>query len=176
MKSIVLASALTLPLVISTAAFAAGSSEENSPGKPHCKSGEVLDKKTNKCVAARKGALDTEGFYENVRSLAYAGRYLEAQHVLTLMPQDDDRTLTYMGFTNRKLGKADLAMAYYEQALEANPANILARSYMGQGLVEQGNLKDALVQLRAIRNHGGSGTWAEASLRTAIATGETFNY
>ena len=57
-----------------------------------------------------------------------------------------------------------------------NPSNVLARSYMGQGLVEQGNIADALVQLREIRAHGGTGTWAEASLRTAIATGQTFNY
>lgn len=176
MKSIILASALTLPLALTTAAFAAGSGEESTPGKPHCKSGEVYDKKTNKCVAAREGALDTDGFYENVRSLAYAGRYDEAQHILALMPQNDDRTLTYLGFTNRKLGNTDSAMTYYAQALKVNPANILARSYMGQGLVEQGQMKQAMAQLRAIRAHGGSGTWAEASLRTAIATGETFNY
>jgi tetratricopeptide (TPR) repeat protein len=176
MKTILLATAFTLPLAFATTAIAAGGGNDTKPGKPHCKSGEVYDKTTNQCVASREGALDTDGFYENVRSLAYAGRYDEAQHILALMPQDDDRTLTYLGFTNRKMGNAEAAMTYYKAALEANPANILARSYMGQGLVEQGEMKAALTQLRAIRTHGGSGTWAEASLRTAIATGETFNY
>lgn len=176
MKSVVLASALTLPLILGSAAFAAGGGDETAPTKPKCKTGEVYDKKTKSCIVAREGALDTEGFYENVRELAYAGRYSEAQHVLALMPQDDDRTLTYMGFTNRKLGKMDAAMSFYAQALAVNPANILARSYMGQGLVEQGQMKQAMTQLRAIRTHGGSGSWAEASLRTAIATGQTFSY
>lgn len=176
MKSHLIAVTFALPLCLSDMAFAAGSGEESTPGKPHCKSGEVYDKKTNKCVAAREGALDTQGFYENVRELAYAGRYDDAQHILSLMPQDDDRTLTYLGFTSRKMGKTDTAMSYYAQALKANPANILARSYMGQGFVEQGEMKQAMAQLRAIRSHGGSGTWAEASLRTAISTGQTFNY
>jgi hypothetical protein len=47
---------------------------------------------------------------------------------------------------------------------------------MGQGLVEQGQIADALVQLRAIRDHGGTGTWAETSLRRAIAAGQTYTY
>ncbi len=47
---------------------------------------------------------------------------------------------------------------------------------MGQALVEQGRTADALTQLREIRVYGGAGTWAEASLRTAISTGKTFDY
>lgn len=176
MKAILFATALTLPLGLAGAALAAGGGDETAPKKPKCKTGEVYDKNTKSCVVSREGALDTDGFYENVRALSYAGRYAEAQSVLALMPADDDRTLTYMGFTNRKMGNTDAAMAFYARALEVNPANVLARSYMGQGLVEQGELKAALVQLRAIREHGGTGTWAEASLRTAIATGQTFNY
>ena len=35
---------------------------------------------------------------------------------------------------------------------------------------------EALEQLRLIRSHGGSDTWAEASLRKAIAAGRTYNY
>lgn len=176
MKSFLLTTALTLPLVGATAALAAGGGDESAPTKPKCKAGEVYDKATKSCIASRAGALDTEGFYENVRELAYAGRYGEAQQVLALMPQNDDRTLTYMGFTNRKMGNTQAAMDYYARALVANPANVLARSYMGQGFVEQGMMKEAVAQLRAIRAHGGTGTWAEASLRKAIATGKTFNY
>jgi hypothetical protein len=47
---------------------------------------------------------------------------------------------------------------------------------MAQGMVEEGNIAGAMAELRAIRSYGGQGTWAEASLRTAIATGQTFNY
>ena len=172
MKYLAFAAALTLPF---GAVHAAGGGEETAPSKPKCEKGYAYDKKTKKCLEV-DSSLDTETLYETVRELAYAGRYIDAQDVLAVMPQDDDRTLTYLGFTNRKMGRADVAMDYYSQALAANPSNILARSYMGQGLVEAGKIADALTQLRAIRSHGGAGTWAEASLRTAIATGETFNY
>ena len=172
MKHFALAAALTLPF---GAAFAAGGDSTAAPSKPKCEKGYVYDKKAKECVQA-ESSLDTDMLYETVRELAYAGRYDDAQVVLAVMPQDDDRTLTYLGFTNRKMGRGALAMDYYAQALAANPGNILARSYMGQGLVEAGKVADALTQLRAIRTHGGAGTWAEASLRKAIATGQTFNY
>ena len=175
MKTTLLVSALTLPL-IATGAFAAGGGEETAPKKPKCETGQVYDKKTKSCISAKESNLDVDSLYENVRELAYAGRYADAQVVLAQMPAQDDRTLTYLGFTNRKMGNMEAAMAYYTEALRVNPSNVLARSYMGQGLVEQGKMVQAMAQLREIRAHGGSGTWAEASLRTAIATGKTFNY
>ena len=171
MKYLALAAALALPM---GAAHAAGGGDE-TPSKPKCEKGFAYDKKAKKCLAV-DSSLDVETLYQTVRALAYDGQYLAAQDVLAVMPQADDRTLTYMGFTNRKLGRAALAMDYYQQALAANPGNILARSYMGQGLVAEGKVADAIAQLRAIRAHGGAGTWAEASLRRAIATGQTFNY
>lgn len=175
MKFIVLTSALALSLG-TLSAHAAGGGDESAPSKPKCEDGQVYDKKTKTCVSAEESSLDTDTLYETVRELAHAGRYSDAQIVLAHMPAEDDRTLTYMGFTSRKMGNMDAAMAYYNRALVVNPANVLARSYMGQGLVEQGNMIEAMAQLREIRAHGGSGTWAEASLRTAIATGQTFSY
>ena len=136
----------------------------------------IYDKKTKSCVTAQESNLDVDSLYENVRELAYAGRYDDAQLVLAQMPLGDDRTLTYLGFTSRKLGDMELAMTYYQKALRVNPANVLARSYMAQGMVEQGLISEAIAQLHEIRARGGAGTWAEASLRTAIATGRTFNY
>jgi tetratricopeptide (TPR) repeat protein len=156
--------------------MAAGGGDEAAPSKPKCKTGEVYDKKTKSCVAIEESNLDLDSLYENLRELAYAGRYSDAQMVLAQMPEDDDRRLTYMGFTNRKMGNMDVAMTYYARALAVNPSNVLARSYMGQGLVEQGKISEAIAQLREIRVHGGAGSWAEASLRTAISTGKTFNY
>ncbi|MEO0765577.1 MAG: hypothetical protein AAFY75_06105 [Pseudomonadota bacterium] len=57
-----------------------------------------------------------------------------------------------------------------------NPDNILARSYMGQGMVAAGDKVAAMTQLREIQERGGVGTWAEASLRNAIQSGTTYNY
>jgi len=175
MKNLALASALVLPF-FATSALAAGGGEEIAPSKPKCETGLIYDKKTKSCVNAEESNLDVDSLYENVRELAYAARYDEALVVLAEMPADDDRTLTYLGFTNRKMGNIDAAMTYYTRAIDVNPGNILARSYMGQGFVEQGRLTEAVAQLRAISDQGGQGTWAEASLRTAILDGKTFNY
>lgn len=177
MKTFIFATALALPLVAGSIASAAGNGNGSSvPKKPKCETGLVYDKKTKTCVIAKESNLSVDTLYDTVQELAYAGRYSDAQTVLAAMPQDDDRTLTYMGFTNRKMGNIDTAMAFYTRAIETNPSNVLARSYMGQGLVEMGQITAAIAELHAIRAHGGSGTWAEASLAKAIATGETFNY
>lgn len=168
---------LAIALVLSFPAVASANSEDSKPpSKPKCESGFVYDKKTKKCVSSTGHSLDTDAIYSEVRALAYDGRYEDAQELLAQMPVGDDRTLTYQGFTNRKMGRSDLAMRFYAQALERNPANILARAYMGQGFVADGNMAGALEQLRAIRIYGGTGTWAEASLRTAIATGRSIDW
>lgn len=138
----------------------------------------VYDASIKKCVRPdRTGYMDSDTLYKAVRELAYAGRYQDAIKVLDQMPEQlSDRVLTYRGFTARKLGRAEIANAYYTQAIEVNPDNILARSYMGQGLVEAGDKVAALTQLREIQNRGGTGTWSEVSLRTAIQTGTTYSY
>ncbi|BDY16470.1 MULTISPECIES: tetratricopeptide repeat protein [Sulfitobacter] len=166
-----------LSLAMPFAAFAAGSND-TSPPKPvvKCEDGQVYDKKSKTCIDAKDSRLTPDDLYQTVRELAYAGEYSDAQIVLAAMPEHDDRRLTYMGFTTRKMGDQAGGMAFYARALAANPANVLARSYRGQALVEQGDIPEALAELRAIRAHGGAGTWAETSLRTAIATGQTFSY
>jgi cytochrome c-type biogenesis protein CcmH/NrfG len=165
-------------MALPTSLFAAGGGDSSAPTKPvnACEGSKVYDEKTKTCVDPQSGSLQIDQLYETVRQLAYAERYEDAQVVLAAMPENDDRRLTYMGFVERKLGHVDSAMAFYTRAIQQNPANILARSYMGQGMVEQGQIAMAMEQLQAIRAHGGTGTWAEASLRTAIATGQTYNY
>lgn len=162
-------------------AFAAGGGDESAP-KPtkttkDCWGVRVWDEAKQRCVRPKQSSLDEQGLYEAVRELAYAGRYLDAQGVLAAMPdQTDDRVLTYWGFTHRKLGDVDSSMMFYAQALAENPDNILARSYMGQGLVEAGDMDGARAQLAEIEARGGSYSWAGTSLRKAIYIGQTFNY
>ncbi|SDC92004.1 tetratricopeptide repeat protein [Ruegeria marina] len=179
----VIALGLALPL----SAFAAGgdngggSTWTNPPKETQttktCKGVKVWDEKTGKCVAPKNSSLDTDTLYGAVRELAYAGRYADAQGVLAAMPdQSDDRVLTYWGFTHRKMGDPNRAALYYDAAISANPDNILARSYMGQGFVEEGRTDLAIAQWREIRARGGIGSWAEVSLREAIRTGLTYSY
>lgn len=170
-KTILLAAALALPLMAEAA-----SDDWSAPEKPKCERGLVYDETAKACIDANSHSIDTQTLYREVRALAHDGRHGDAQLLLALMPQDDDRTLTYLGFTHRKMGHTQAARDYYTRALARNPGNILARSYMGQGFVEEGEIAQALGQLRAIRTHGGTGTWAETALRTAIATGRTFDW
>ena len=112
-----------------------------------------------------------------MRELAYAGSHLDAMGVMDGMSdQNDDRVLTYRGFTNRKLGNVDVAMVFYQKAIDKDPDDILARSYMGQGMMDQGNKIGAMAQLREINARGGADTWAALSLSNAIATGVTYSH
>lgn len=169
---------LNVALLIPSVALANGGGNDAPPPKPAatCDGALVYDKKTKTCVNAQESSLQTEEIYLAVRQLAYAGRYIDAQTLTQALPEGHDGRLTYMGYTHRKMGNVGLGMMFYEQAIAENPGNILARSYMGQGLVEAGDTVAALVQLRAIRAHGGAGTWSEASLYKAIETGTTYNY
>ena len=138
----------------------------------------VWDANLRKCVRPDKTSyLDEDTLYGAVRELAYAGRYNDAITVLDQMPdQNSDRFMTYRGFTARKLGDLDLADVYYKKAIDLNPDNIAARSYMGQGLVAKGDKVAAMEQLREIRARGGAGSWSEKSLAAALENGQTYNY
>lgn len=109
--------------------------------------------------------------------MAYDGSFKDAQGVLQAMPdQTGDRALTYWGFTHRKLGNLKLAKVFFDQAIDRNPDNIFARSYMGQGYVAEGRTDGAIAQWQEIKARGGSDTWAETSLRKAIRSGKTYSY
>ena len=171
------AMALALPLPASAAG-----SNDNDPPKPTettttCKEGLIWDEKEKKCVKIQDSRLDDDALYKAARELAYAGRYGDTLTVLAKMSEGDtDRVLTYKGFATRKSGDVEAGMAFYAAAIEKNPDNLLVRSYMGQALVEQGNVELAEVQLAEIVARGGAGTWPETSLRTAIETGETYSH
>lgn len=172
---------LTLSLTLPQAAAAAGGNDWNPP-KPSettrtCKGNRVWDEEKKRCVRPRKSSLNQQQLLDAVRELAYAGRAADAQSVLAAMSdQQDAMVLTYWGFTHRKLGNMQKAQASYDQALAQDPGNLLARSYMGQGYVEQGKPGLALAQWKEIRARGGSGSWAETSLRKALETGASYSY
>ena len=181
MRVLAMIAAVTLPLAVSTPIYAAGGGDETAP-KPtrtskDCRGVRVWDETKQRCVKPKKSSLDDDGLYEAVRELAYAGRYQDSEGVLDAMSdQLDDRVLTYRGFNARKQGNLELANLFYQQAIDTNPNNILARSYMAQGFVAAGDKVAALQQLREIQARGGTGTWAETSLRRAIEDGTTYNY
>ncbi|MBV7410144.1 tetratricopeptide repeat protein [Maritimibacter sp. DP1N21-5] len=142
-----------------------------------CAEGTVWDETLEKCVAPKESRLDDDGLYEAARELAYAGRLDTAGSVLSAMSdQSDDRVLTYRGFIARQMGDIAAAEAFYLSALAKNPGNLLARSYMGQGLVAEGRIDEAYAQLVEIRRRGGADSWPAQALDTAIRSGVTTSY
>lgn len=172
---------LTLALSLPALAFAAGSDTGTPPSTTktttECKNGTVFDADAGKCVKVQDSRLDDDDRFKAAREFAYAGQYRHAQEALAAMSEGmSDRVLTYMGFTARKMGDRDGAMAFYQAALAQNPDNLLARSYKGQAHVDAGEVRLARAELSQIRRRGGRGTWAAFSLRTAISSGQGYAY
>lgn len=114
--------------------------------------------------------------YEAAREFAYAGQHENALRALrAAYNQEDPRILNYMGYNTRKLGNMQLGMTYYKRALQKDENYILARSYMGQALIEQGDVEGARVQLVEIRDRGGEDTWAYRALLQSLG-GERTTY
>ncbi|WP_374371011.1 hypothetical protein [Tabrizicola sp.] len=162
-------------------ALAAGSDDSQPPTPTEtttkCEKGTVWDEKTKACIKAEDQSLNDDQRFGAVRELAYAGRYDEATAVLAAMREGEtSRVMTYRGFLLRQTGHVEAGIAAYERAIALDPANNLARSYYGQLLVQMDELALAGDQLTQIRAHGGSGTWAETALATAIETGVTYTF
>ncbi|MBB4063364.1 tetratricopeptide repeat protein [Gellertiella hungarica] len=156
-------------------AFAAGEETDETSPPPktetttECKDGKVWDKKKKECVTPEQSGFNDDDLYRAAREFAYAGQYENAIRVLQLAAnQNDPRILNYLGYSNRKSGHMELGMQYYKKALQADENYILARSYMGQALIEQGDVNAAKVQLVEIRDRGGEDTWAYRSLLQAL--------
>ena len=74
------------------------------------------------------------------------------------------------------MGNVDAGMRWYDAALAANRDNLLARSYMGQALLLQGDRIGAQAQLTEIRARGGRQTWPELALNMALRNGPSPSY
>ena len=176
-----LALSLTALLMLAPAAYAAGSGDNDPPAPTEtttkCKGAQVWDKHKKACVDAREGRLDNDSLYRAAREIAWAGRPADALAVLDAMTEGpSDRVLTYRGFATRKAGDWEAGRAFYNAALDKNPDNLLARSYLGQGLLERGDFEGAFAQWEEIRARGGAGTWAETVLFAALETGTISEY
>ncbi|MFV2052396.1 tetratricopeptide repeat protein [Aliiroseovarius sp. YM-037] len=158
---------------IATMSFAAGSDSTSPPVRTQttqeCENGQIWDERKGACVNPQSGALSDDDLYDAARELAYDGQYDNALTVLDLAEnQNDPRILNYRGFANRKAGRIEEGMTYYQAALNIDPDYILARSYMGQALISDGDIEGAKAQLREIEMRGGEETWAYAALEQAL--------
>lgn len=110
--------------------------------------GKIWNKKTNKCVDAQAGELDDESIYETGRYLAKIGRYDEAITVLNYVANPNDkRVLNYLGYSYRKSGHVDVGLTYYKKSLAIDPDYVLVREYLGEALIQKGDIQGARAQL-----------------------------
>lgn len=172
---------LALATLLPSLGFAAGSDDPvppaPTPTQTECTDGLIWDLATQTCLPPDQSTNDDNARLDDIRALAYAGQYQMALGLLdTLTNRASPLALTYYGFTHRMAGQVDLGMAYYRDAIAADPANHLARSYMGQAHVIAGDIALAQVQLTEIQMRGGAGGWAETALASAIASGKTASY
>ena len=172
-----------IPLITATLAclsfahhgLAAGSGSPTITENYCKKRGMVFDKEKKKCVEASRGMFDDDTLFINARNFAYDGKFDYAIQLLQLAEnQDDPRILNFLGFSHRKKGQSAIAMEYYERALDIDPNYVLARSYMGQGMVADGNIAGAKEQLEEIRDRGHSGSRAYTMLEDAIQKKVTY--
>lgn len=174
--------ALAFTLAIAAPAFAAGGGGDggggssgggggnNSPSVKQCKKGQVWNKKTKKCVKVQSGVLTDEELYQQGRALAKESRYDWAIEVLSaIQDQEDPRVLNYLGYSNRKAGRLDIGITYYQKALAIDPNFNLAREYLGEGYLAAGRVDLAMAQLEAIAKSCGTTCEEYRELDAAIS-------
>ena len=138
--------------------------------------GEPAEEKAPEAEEKKSQREIDDTLYEAAREFAYAGQHENALRALrAASDQEDPRILNYLGYNTRKLGNMALGIRYYQQALQKDENYILARSYMGQALLEQGDIEGARVQLVEIRDRGGENTWAYRALLQSLG-GERTSY
>jgi tetratricopeptide (TPR) repeat protein len=171
-----MAMSLALCLAGAPAAWAIDPDDDAPPAPTEtttrCAEGTVWDADTASCIpiAESRAPADRDRLIAVVRELAYTGRYADAAALLTrASDRGDTLVLTYRGFVARRLGAIPTGLAYYRQALAADPDNLLARAYMGMGYLELGARAAAQAELDQIRRRGGVGGWPERALAAAIA-------
>ena len=155
------AGALAISALFAMPAFAAGDGGSSSDPAPtstkseeqKCKEtkGKVWNKKTKKCVNADDAMLDIDSIYETGRDLAMMGRYEEAIALLTpASASGDKRVFNYLGYSWRKSGDVEKGLTYYNKALSIDPDYVLVREYLGEALIQKGDLAGAKAQLQEI--------------------------
>lgn len=165
-----LVAASALLLAAASTVFAAGGGGDGDGPVKSCPRGELYDGRTGRCVKQSNEGLDDQSRYAYGSWLARSGRYGEAIEVLSLVEdKDDPRVLNYLGYANRQLGRFEVGLGFYRQALLADPDYSKAREYLGEAYLVLNKPGLAREQLREIGLRCGSECEEFGLLSEAIA-------
>jgi Flp pilus assembly protein TadD len=84
-----------------------------------------------------------------VESGDYAGAIPLLKKTIAADPKNANAQ-NYLGYSHRKLGDVDLALAHYGKALELNPKHRGANEYLGELYLELGELDKAKERLKVL--------------------------
>jgi tetratricopeptide (TPR) repeat protein len=139
-----------------------------------CPTGTAWSKQQKKCVAQKSGLLSDEDLARAGRHLALDGHYRDAAKVLALASNENDpAVLTYLGYSQRKLGNIDLGISLYKKALDIDPDNVDTREYLGEGYVSKGELDLAWLELVEIKRRCGTTCVEYQALEKALRSGNS---
>jgi tetratricopeptide (TPR) repeat protein len=100
----------------------------------------------------RKTAGENKNLTQAV-ALVERGGYAEAipllEKALAAEPNNAD-AYNYLGYSHRKLGDQDKALAFYRKALEIKPRHLGANEYLGELYLELGDLEKAKQRLAVL--------------------------
>ena len=162
----------------SSSGSSGGGGSGGTKAELQCKKGEVVKKVkkfgvyVKKCVEVESGILPDEDLYLQGYRLAKSGEYDWALQVFAAVQnQNDPRVLNMTGYSNRKAGRLEIGITYYQKALAIDPNFVLAREYLGEGYVAAGKIDLAQIQLSEIKNRAGVDSEEYKDLSKAITTG-----
>jgi tetratricopeptide (TPR) repeat protein len=139
-----------------------------------CKKGEIWNKRKKKCQKVGASLVPDDEMIWQGRELALAGEFDWAIDVLSAVrDKSNPEALNYLGYANRKAGRLDAGIAYYQKALAIDPNYVLVREYLGEGYVSAGKIELAKDQLNEIGKRCGTGCEEYADPAEAIAKSKT---
>jgi tetratricopeptide (TPR) repeat protein len=101
----------------------------------------VLAMGTTSPSPSGKDANYTDG-EKAVKAKDYPKAIVLLERSLSEHPKDPD-TLNYLGYSNRKIGQKDKALAYYNKALDIDPNHRGANEYLGELYLDMNDLPKA---------------------------------
>lgn len=142
----------------SSSSYGGGGNGNSGNGGPSaCQVGYVWNVAAGMCQRVSVSKADDKTLYTQGRALALAGKYAQAITMLKAVRHPDAMTYTMLGFSERKSGNFDRALAYYAEALDIEPNNVNAHEYLGEAYVEQGKIDLAKAELLKVKAVCGTG-------------------